>query len=107
MLMAPQLFQCSFGTDVKAPRLAVFLLQSIATVLAGKQRNRRKPSALKKKVAETIKAKVQEVMASEATQQRIQRRLKEERASLEDKVALLPECRPHSTDTYTVYISFK
>ena len=38
------------------------------------------------RVAETIKAKVQEVMASEATQQRVQRRLKEERASLEDKV---------------------
>jgi hypothetical protein len=38
------------------------------------------------RVTEIIKAKVEEVMASEATQQRIQRRLKEERASLEDKV---------------------
>ena len=41
------------------------------------------------RVAETIKAKVEEAMASEMTQQRIQRRLKEERASLEDKVCLL------------------
>lgn len=40
------------------------------------------------RVTEIIKAKVDEVMASEATQQRIQRRLKEERASLEDKVIL-------------------
>ena len=39
------------------------------------------------RVTEIIKAKVEEVMVSEATQQRIQRRLKEERASLEDKVS--------------------
>lgn len=38
------------------------------------------------KMAETIKSKVEEMMASEAIQQRIQLRLKEERAALEDKV---------------------
>lgn len=37
-------------------------------------------------MAETIKSKVEEMMASEAIQQRIQLRLKEERAALEDKV---------------------
>ena len=37
-------------------------------------------------MAETIKSKVEEMMASEAIQQRIQLRLKEERAKLEDKV---------------------
>lgn len=38
------------------------------------------------KMAETIKSKVEEMMVSEAIQERIQRRLKEERAALEDKV---------------------
>ena len=38
------------------------------------------------KMAEIIKSKVEEMMASEAVQQRIQHRLKEERAALEDKV---------------------
>lgn len=38
------------------------------------------------KMAETIRSKVEEMMASEAIQQRVQRRLKEERAALEDKV---------------------
>ena len=40
------------------------------------------------KMAENIKSKVEEMMASEAIQERIQRRLKEERAALEDKVLL-------------------
>ena len=44
--------------------------------------------AVAARVAEAVKARVDEVMASEATAQQIQRRLKEERASLEDKVSL-------------------
>lgn len=40
-------------------------------------------------MAETIKSKVEDMMASETVQERIQRRLKEERAALEDKVLLM------------------
>ena len=40
-------------------------------------------------MAETIKSQVDEMMASEAIHERIQRRLKEERAALEDKVLLM------------------
>lgn len=44
------------------------------------------------KMAETIRSKVEEMMASEAIQQRVQRRLKEERAALEDKVLHMLNC---------------
>ena len=67
-------------------RKANFSCRQVAQQIAARRTQEEEAAALR--VAETIKAKVEEVMASEATQQRIQRRLKEERASLEDKVII-------------------